>query len=48
MQDLGDKTEGTIETMSKAVWPMIIACVITLLLVTYVPIFSTLLVGGAG
>jgi len=48
MENLRDKTKVTIETMSKAVWPMILACVITLMLVTYVPIFSTLLVGGAG
>ncbi len=38
--ELRDKTRVTIESMSKAVWPMIIACVITLLLVTYVPFFS--------
>jgi len=48
MENLRDKTKVTIETMSKAVWPMILACVITLMLVTYVPIFSTLLVGSAG
>ncbi len=40
LEGLRDKTRVTIETMSKAVWPMIIACVITLLLVTYVPFFS--------
>lgn len=44
LQDVKDKTHVTIETMSKAVWPMIVACVITLLLVTYVPIFSTLFI----
>lgn len=41
LQGLKDKTKVTIETMSKAVWPMIVACVITLLLVTYIPFFST-------
>ena len=41
LQNLKDKTKVTIETMSKAVWPMIIACVIALLLVTYIPFFST-------
>ncbi len=40
LEGLKDKTRVTIETMSKAVWPMIIACVITLLLVTYIPFFS--------
>jgi tripartite ATP-independent transporter DctM subunit len=35
----------TIETISKAVWPMIIACVIVLLVITYVPAFSLILLG---
>ena len=46
LQDIKDKTKVTIETISKAVWPMIIACVITLLIITYIPIFSTIFVGG--
>ena len=46
LENIKDKTHVTIETISKAVWPMIIACVLTLLLVTYVPIFSTIFVGG--
>jgi len=41
LHDLRDKTKVTIASMSKAVWPMIIACVIALMLVTYVPFFST-------
>ena len=41
LQGLKDKTKVTIASMSKAVWPMILACVITLLVVTYVPFFST-------
>ena len=45
-QIIKDKTRVTIETISKAVWPMIIACVITLLVITYIPIFSTIFVGG--
>ena len=40
---LRDKTRVTITSISKAVWPMILACVITLLLVTYVDFFSTCL-----
>lgn len=36
----------TIETISKAVWPMIMACIITLLIVTYVPFFSTAFIGA--
>lgn len=36
----------TIETISKAVWPMILACVVSLLLITYFPIFSLLFVKG--
>ena len=46
MENLRDKTRVTIETMSKAVWPMILACVIALMLVTYVPFFSTCLLFG--
>ena len=46
LQDLKDKTKVNIESMSKAVWPMILACVVTLLLVTYVPFFSLCLLGG--
>ena len=46
LENIKDKTRVTIETISKAVWPMIIACVLTLLLVTYIPIFSTIFVGG--
>ncbi|MCF2664556.1 TRAP transporter large permease [Oscillibacter valericigenes] len=45
LRDIKDKTRVTIETMSKAVWPMIMACVITLLLVTYIPFFSLVLLG---
>lgn len=41
LKGLKDKTVVTIETISMAVWPMIVACVITLLIVTYVPFFST-------
>ena len=41
LQNLRDKTRVTIETISKAVWPMIIACVVALLIVTYIPWFST-------
>lgn len=32
----------TIETIAKAVWPMIIACVVVLMIITYVPFFSTI------
>ncbi len=35
----------TIPEISKAVWPMIVACVIILLLVTYIPWFSLALLG---
>ena len=45
LQDIKDKTRVTIASISKAVWPMIVACVITLLIVTYVPFFSTVLLG---
>ena len=47
MKNLRDKTRVNIETMSKAVWPMIIACVVTLMIVTYVPFFSTVFLGSA-
>ena len=46
LQGLKDKTKVTIASMSKAVWPMILACVITLLVVTYVPFFSTVFLKG--
>ena len=45
MQDLRDKTRVTITSISKAVWPMIVACVVALLLITYVPFFSLVLLG---
>ena len=35
LHDIKDKTKVTIETISKAVWPQIVACVVALLLVTY-------------
>lgn len=41
-----DGVHVTIETISKAVWPMIVACVITLLIITYVPFFSTAFIGS--
>ena len=47
LKAIKDKTRVTIETISKAVWPMILACVITLLIVTYVPFFSTVFLGAA-
>ena len=47
MEDLRDKTKVTIATMSKAVWPMIVACVVALLLITYIPWFSLALLGAA-
>ena len=46
LRGLRDKTKVTIVSMSKAVWPQIVACVITLLIVTYVPWFSTVLLFG--
>lgn len=46
LKDLRDKTKVTIVTMSKAVWPMIISCVIALLLVTYIPFFSLAFLKG--
>lgn len=45
MKDLRDKTHVTIATISTAVWPMILACVVALLLITYVPFFSMVLIG---
>ena len=47
LKGIKDTTRVTIETISKAVWPMIIACVITLMIVTYVPFFSTVFLGAA-
>ena len=44
--ELRDKTRVTIASISKAVWPMIIACVVALLLITYVPWFSLMILGG--
>jgi C4-dicarboxylate transporter DctM subunit len=35
----------TIESISKAVWPMILACIIVLLMITYVPWFSLMFLG---
>ena len=46
LQGLKDKTKVTIASMSKAVWPQIVACIIALLLITYVPWFSTVLLFG--
>ena len=46
LEGIKDKTKVTIETMSKAVWPMIISCVVALLLVTYIPFFSTVFLKG--
>ena len=43
LQDVKDKTRVTIETISKAVWPQIVACVVALLLVTYIEPLSTIL-----
>ena len=45
MQDLKDKTRVTITSISRAVWPMIVACIAALLLITYVPFFSLALLG---
>ncbi len=45
MKDLRDKTRVTITSISRAVWPMILACVIALLLITYVPWFSMVILG---
>ena len=38
--ELRDKTRVTIARISRAVWPMIVACLVALLLITYVPWFS--------
>ena len=46
LRGLRDKTKVTIVSMSKAVWPQIVACIIALLLITYVPWFSTVLLFG--
>lgn len=43
LKDLKDKTKVTIVTMSQAVWPQIVACVIVLVMITYIPWFSTVL-----
>jgi len=40
-----DNIRVTIASISKAVWPMIVACIIVLLLVTYVPWFSLVFLG---
>ena len=45
MENLRDKTRVTITSISSAVWPMIISCVIALLLITYVPWFSLVILG---
>ena len=45
MKDLRDKTHVTIASISTAVWPMILSCVVALLLITYVPFFSMVLIG---
>ena len=45
LTDIKDKTRVTIMSISKAVWPMLIACVVALLLVTYIPFFSTVFLG---
>ncbi|MPM85122.1 C4-dicarboxylate TRAP transporter large permease protein DctM [bioreactor metagenome] len=47
LKNIKDKTRVTIVSMSKAVWPMIVACMIALLVVTYVPFFSTAFLGAA-
>ena len=43
LENIKDKTKVTIETISKAVWPQIVACVVALLLVTYIEPLSTIL-----
>lgn len=42
--NLRDKTRVTIASISGAVWPMIVACVVALILITYVPWFSLCLI----
>ncbi len=46
IEGLRDNVKCTIVSISKAGWPRIWACVLTLLLVTYVPFFSTVLLAG--
>lgn len=46
LEGLRDKARVTIVSMSKSVWPMIIASVAALLLITYIPFFSTCLLKG--
>ena len=43
LENIKDKTKVTIQTISKAVWPQIVACVVALLLVTYIEPLSTIL-----
>ena len=43
LENIKDKTKVTIETIAKAVWPQIVACVVALLLVTYIEPLSTIL-----
>ena len=43
--ELRDRTRVTITSISKAVWPMIVACIVALLLITYVPWFSMVILG---
>ena len=45
MENLRDRTRVTITSISRAVWPMILSCVIALLLITYVPWFSLFILG---
>ena len=45
IEGLRDQTKVSITSISKAVWPMIAACVIALLIVTYVEFPSTILLG---
>ena len=45
MTGLRDQKKVSIMSLAKAVWPMIVACVITLLLVTYIEFPSTILLG---
>lgn len=46
LENLRDKTRAAIVSISKAVWPMIIASVVALLLITYISFFSTCLLKG--
>ena len=43
LENIKDKTKVTIETIAKAVWPQIVACVVAMLLVTYIEPLSTIL-----